>query len=69
MISSPDVFKALENESIEIFKETTGVKSDTTVMAEFVKELTELKLSERAKRLIGGEKEDSMEKKKTEGYL
>jgi uncharacterized protein YecE (DUF72 family) len=34
-----------------------------------VKEVTELKLSERATRLIDGEKEDSMEKKKTEGYF
>jgi sulfate adenylyltransferase subunit 2 len=38
-------------------------------MEEVVQEVTELKLSERATRLIDGEKEDSMEKKKTEGYF
>ena len=36
---------------------------------EVVQEVTELKLSERATRLIDGDKEDSMEKKKTEGYF
>jgi sulfate adenylyltransferase subunit 2 len=38
-------------------------------MEEVVQEVTELKLSERATRLIDGEKEDSMEKKKAEGYF
>ena len=46
-----------------------GVDSDATTMKEVVQEVTELKLSERATSLINGEKEDSMEKKKTEGYL
>ena len=48
---------------------TAGVESDATTMEEVVSEVTELKLSERATRLIDGEKEDSMEKKKTEGYF
>jgi sulfate adenylyltransferase subunit 2 len=48
---------------------TAGVESDATTMEQVVKEVTELKLSERATRLIDGEKEDSMEKKKTEGYF
>ena len=48
---------------------TAGVDSDAATMEEVVKEVTELKLSERATRLIDGEKEDSMEKKKTEGYF
>ena len=48
---------------------TAGVDSDATTMEEVVKEVTELKLSERATRLIDGDKEDSMEKKKTEGYF
>jgi sulfate adenylyltransferase subunit 2 len=48
---------------------TAGVESSATTMEEVVKEVTELKLSERATRLIDGEKEDSMEKKKTEGYF
>jgi len=48
---------------------TAGVESNATTMEEVVQEVTELKLSERATRLIDGEKEDSMEKKKTEGYF
>ena len=48
---------------------TAGVDSDATTMEEVVKEVTELKLSERATRLIDGDKEDSMEKKKSEGYF
>jgi sulfate adenylyltransferase subunit 2 len=48
---------------------TAGVESSATTMEEVVKEVTELKLSERATRLIDGDKEDSMEKKKTEGYF
>jgi sulfate adenylyltransferase subunit 2 len=48
---------------------TAGVESDAATMEEVVHEVTELKLSERATRLIDGEKEDSMEKKKTEGYF
>ena len=48
---------------------TAGVDSDATTMEQVVQEVTELKLSERATRLIDGDKEDSMEKKKTEGYF
>jgi sulfate adenylyltransferase subunit 2 len=48
---------------------TAGVESTATTMEEVVQEVKELKLSERATRLIDGEKEDSMEKKKTEGYF
>jgi sulfate adenylyltransferase subunit 2 len=48
---------------------TAGVESDATSIEQVVQEVTELKLSERATRLIDGEKEDSMEKKKTEGYF
>ena len=48
---------------------TAGVESDASSMEQVVQEVTELKLSERATRLIDGEKEDSMEKKKTEGYF
>ena len=48
---------------------TAGVDSDATTMEEVVQEVTELKLYERATRLIDGDKEDSMEKKKTEGYF
>jgi sulfate adenylyltransferase subunit 2 len=48
---------------------TAGVDSNATTLEEVVQEVTELKLSERATRLIDGDKEDSMEKKKTEGYF
>ena len=48
---------------------TAGVESSAVTMEEVVQEVTELKLSERATRLIDGDKEDSMEKKKTEGYF
>jgi sulfate adenylyltransferase subunit 2 len=48
---------------------TAGVDSNATTMKEVVQEVTYLKLSERATRLIDGDKEDSMEKKKTEGYF
>ena len=48
---------------------TAGVESDATTMEEVVQEVTELKLSERATRLIDGDKEDSRETKKTEGYF
>ena len=48
---------------------TAGVDSDASTIEEVVREVAGLRLSERATRLIDGEKEDSMEKKKTEGYF
>lgn len=48
---------------------TAGAESDATSIEDVVLEVTELRLSERATRLIDGEKEDSMEKKKSEGYF
>jgi sulfate adenylyltransferase subunit 2 len=48
---------------------TAAVDSNANTMEQVLQEVTELKLSERATRLIDGEKEDSMEKKKTEGYF
>ena len=48
---------------------TAGADSDATTIKNFVGEFTELKLSEGAIRLMDGEKEDSMEKNKTEGYF
>jgi len=48
---------------------TAAVKSDASTISEVVAEVTGTQLSERASRLIDGENEDSMEKKKTEGYF
>ena len=48
---------------------TAGVESNATTLEEVVEEVMAVKLSERATRLIDGDKEDSMEKKKKEGYF
>lgn len=48
---------------------TAGVESSATTLEEVFEEVMEVKLSERATRLIDGDKEDSMEKKKREGYF
>lgn len=48
---------------------TAGVESTATTMEEVVEEITGVRLSERATRLIDGDNEDSMEKKKREGYF
>ena len=48
---------------------TAGVESTATTLQEVVEEITGVRLSERATRLIDGDKEDSMEKKKREGYF
>ena len=48
---------------------TAAVESDALTIEEVVEEVLHVKLSERATRLIDGDNEDSMEKKKTEGYF
>jgi sulfate adenylyltransferase subunit 2 len=48
---------------------TAAVQSTATTIEEVVEEVLQVKLSERATRLIDGDNEDSMEKKKTEGYF
>jgi sulfate adenylyltransferase subunit 2 len=48
---------------------TAGVESTATNLDDIVTEVAGVKLSERATRLIDGENEDSMEKKKREGYF
>jgi sulfate adenylyltransferase subunit 2 len=45
------------------------VESSAVTLEEVVEEVMQVKLSERATRLIDGDKEDSMEKKKKEGYF
>ena len=48
---------------------TAAVESNATTITEVVEEVLTVNLSERATRLIDGDNEDSMEKKKTEGYF
>jgi sulfate adenylyltransferase subunit 2 len=48
---------------------TAAVQSQATTIDEIVEEVFSVKLSERATRLIDGANEDSMEKKKSEGYF
>jgi len=48
---------------------TAAIESNATTLEEVVEEVLGVNLSERATRLIDGENEDSMEKKKTEGYF
>ena len=48
---------------------TAAVDSTATTLQEVVHEVLKINLSERATRLIDGDNEDSMEKKKTEGYF
>ena len=48
---------------------TAAVESTATSITDIVEEVFSVKLSERATRLIDGAAEDSMEKKKTEGYF
>jgi sulfate adenylyltransferase subunit 2 len=48
---------------------TAAVESNAKSIEEVVEEVLQVKLSERATRLIDGENEDSMEKKKSEGYF
>jgi sulfate adenylyltransferase subunit 2 len=48
---------------------TAAVESTATTIREVVEEVLNINLSERATRLIDGDNEDSMEKKKTEGYF
>lgn len=48
---------------------TAASESKATTIAEIIEELKKVSLSERATRLIDGEREDSMERKKIEGYF
>lgn len=48
---------------------TAAVESTAKTIEEVVEEVLNVNLSERATRLIDGDNEDSMEKKKTEGYF
>jgi sulfate adenylyltransferase subunit 2 len=48
---------------------TAAVDSNAEDIDSVIDEIYGVRLSERATRLIDGEKEDTMEKKKTEGYF
>ena len=48
---------------------TAAVESNAHTIEDVVEEVLQVKLSERATRLIDGDNEDSMEKKKSEGYF
>jgi hypothetical protein len=53
----------------KIVSESTSTGDLRQMLREVVEEVFQVKLSERATRLIDGENEDSMEKKKKEGYF
>lgn len=63
------VMRRIRFRTLGCYPLTAAVESEATTIAEIVEEVMNVKLSERATRLIDGEKEDSMEKKKTEGYF
>lgn len=63
------VMKKIRFRTLGCYPLTAAVESDAVTISEIVEEVMNVKLSERATRLIDGEKEDSMEKKKTEGYF
>jgi sulfate adenylyltransferase subunit 2 len=61
--------KAVRFRTLGCYPLTAAVESTATTIEEVVEEVLQVKLSERATRLIDGDNEDSMEKKKTEGYF
>jgi sulfate adenylyltransferase subunit 2 len=64
----PEV-KSVRFRTLGCYPLTAAVESVATNVEEVVEEVFQVKLSERATRLIDGENEDSMEKKKREGYF
>jgi len=63
------IMKMVRFRTLGCYPLTAGVESTATTLEEVVEEVLQVKLSERATRLIDGENEDSMERKKTEGYF
>ncbi len=63
------VMKMIRFRTLGCYPLTAAVESTATTLKEVMDEVLEVKVSERATRLIDGDKEDSMEKKKTEGYF
>ncbi len=63
------IMKMVRFRTLGCYPLTAAVESTATTIKEVVEEVLQVKLSERATRLIDGDNEDSMEKKKTEGYF
>ena len=63
------VMKRVRFRTLGCYPLTAAVESDALTIEDVVEEVLHVKLSERATRLIDGDNEDSMEKKKTEGYF
>ena len=63
------VLKEVRFRTLGCYPLTAAVDSKATTLEEIVEEVLQVKLSERATRLIDGENEVSMERKKMEGYF
>jgi sulfate adenylyltransferase subunit 2 len=63
------VMKQVRFRTLGCYPLTAAVDSSATSLEEIVEEVLQVKLSERATRLIDGENEVSMERKKMEGYF
>ena len=63
------VQKEIRFRTLGCYPLTAAVESSAKTVTEVVEEVLQVKLSERATRLIDGQNEDSMEKKKSEGYF
>lgn len=61
--------KVIRFRTLGCYPLTAGVESTAATLDDVVAEIEDIKLSERATRLIDGSSEDSMEKKKIEGYF
>ena len=70
-LQADDEVKSLEIRfrTLGCYPLTAAVESPAKSISEILQEVLEVRLSERATRLIDGDREDSMEKKKSEGYF
>lgn len=67
--SESPVMKEVRFRTLGCYPLTAAVESKALTLEEIVEEVLQVKLSERATRLIDGENEVSMERKKMEGYF
>ncbi len=63
------IIKQVRFRTLGCYPLTAAVESNALTIEDVVEEVLQVKLSERATRLIDGDNEDSMEKKKSEGYF